>query len=145
MPNDAIVSKDYGKKIFSFAENILKQARSRPQMKLASLTLHPELRQKRKDILFGSDERYYRLYDIETIGHEFGHTLWLDTDTEAQMNAKGEFKNIEEWKATTGGLLAFFFHPNPELKEDIVVDLVSRAVGLISWMKVEDVQPYYAE
>jgi hypothetical protein len=39
---------------------------------------------------------------VSTTGHEFGHTLWLDSDTEMRMNGTGNFKNVEEWKATTG-------------------------------------------
>lgn len=61
------------------------------------------------------------------------------------MNGSGNFKNVEEWKATTGGLVAFFLNPKEELKEDVVVDLVMRSVGLIGWMKEEDAVPYYCE
>jgi Zn-dependent oligopeptidase len=28
------------------------------------------------------------MYDIETIGHEFGHTLWLTPNAEVKMNRK---------------------------------------------------------
>ncbi|MDQ1343520.1 MAG: hypothetical protein QG650_239 [Patescibacteria group bacterium] len=145
VPNDAEVSKRHGKKIFSFAENVLKQYRARPQMKLNRLTVEKGLRQKRKDVVFGPDERFYELYDTETIGHEFGHTLWMELDTESRMNASGNSKNVEEWKATSGGVVAFFLNPREELKEPVVVDLVMRSIGLIGWMKEEEVRPYYCE
>lgn len=145
VPNDAEVSKTHGKKIFSFPENVLARYRSQPQMKISKLTLSDTIRAKRKEILFGSDSRFYRLYDIETIGHEFWHTLWLDLDTEIHMNASWNFKNIEEWKATTGWLMAFFQNPENNYKEDVLVDLITRSVGLISWMKQDEVVPYYTE
>jgi len=61
------------------------------------------------------------------------------------MNATGQFKNIEEFKATTGGLMAFFRREKEALKHHIVDDLVSRAVGLMAWREVGEVLPYYCE
>jgi len=50
------------------------------------------------------------------------------------MNKTGNFKNIEEFKATTGGLVSFFLNPeNDNLKEDLVYSLIKRAVELIAW------------
>ena len=37
------------------------------------------------EFLQGSNEEYYKIYDIETIGHEFGHTLWLTPGCEIRM------------------------------------------------------------
>lgn len=145
VPNDTEVSKTHGKKIFSFAENILKQNRSRPRMKLQRLAIEKSLREKKRNMVFGPDAFFYGVYDVSTIGHEFGHTLWLDMDTESRMNGGGNFKNIEEWKATTGGLMAFFMNPKEELKEAVVVDLIMRSVSLIGWMKMDDLCPYYCE
>ena len=145
VPNDTIVSDSHGKKIFSFAENILKKYRSQPAMKLSQLTMSEDLREKKKSIIFGPDDVFYQVYDIETIGHEFWHTLWLERDTETSMNVSGNYKNIEEWKATTGWLMAFFLNPDEELKEKIIVDLITRSVKLISWMKQSEVAPYYCE
>jgi hypothetical protein len=61
------------------------------------------------------------------------------------MNGTGQFKNIEEFKATTGGLMAFFVNEKEALKKHIVDDLVSRAVGLMAWREVGEVLPYYCE
>jgi len=61
------------------------------------------------------------------------------------MNGSGQFKNIEEFKATSGGLMAFFHNEREALKTHIVDDLVSRAVGLMAWREVGEVLPYYCE
>jgi Zn-dependent oligopeptidase len=37
------------------------------------------------EFLQGANETYYKIYDIETIGHEFGHTLWLTPGCEVKM------------------------------------------------------------
>ena len=88
---------------------------------------------------------WHELYDISTVGHEYGHILWIDSDTETKMNLSGQFKNIEEFKATTGGLMAFFGNEKEALKQHVVDDLVSRAVGLMAWREVGEVLPYYCE
>jgi hypothetical protein len=62
-----------------------------------------------------------------------------------RMNGTGNFKNVEEWKATTGWLLAFFQNPNVEIQEYVIVDLVERAVRLMVRMKIDDLVPYYCE
>ena len=61
------------------------------------------------------------------------------------MNASGQFKNIEEFKATSGGLMAFFHNEREELKDHIIDDVVGRAVGLMAWREVGEVLPYYCE
>jgi len=61
------------------------------------------------------------------------------------MNGSGQFKNIEEFKATVGGLMAFFSNEREALKTHIVDDVVSRAVGLMAWREVGEVLPYYCE
>lgn len=101
IPNDGEVSKIHGKKIFAFPEFVLDAQRSQPFMQLDSDTLDEDFLTKYRKFLFGAETRFYEVYDRETIGHEFGHTLWLTPDTEVTMNKKtGIFKNIEEWKAT---------------------------------------------
>ncbi len=145
VPNDAEVSRVHGKKIFSFAQTVLKRSRAQPKMKLSRLTLSDAIRKKCDEVVFGPDERFYRLYDVETIGHEFGHTLWMELDTEPRMNESGEFKNVEEWKATMGGLVAFLMNGDEVMKEDVIVDFIVRSVNLIAWMKEEESVPYYCE
>jgi len=66
-------------------------------------------------------------------------------DSESKMNISGMFKNVEEFKATTGGLMAFFENEEDELKEAVLDDIIKRAVGLIAWMEVDEVLPYYIE
>jgi hypothetical protein len=61
------------------------------------------------------------------------------------MNKSGMFKNVEEFKATTGGLMAFFEKEKEELKYAVLDDIIKRAVGLIAWMEVDEVLPYYIE
>ena len=61
------------------------------------------------------------------------------------MNLSGQFKNIEEFKATTGGLMAFFANEKEALRDHVVDDLVSRAVSLMAWREVGEVLPYYCE
>ena len=61
------------------------------------------------------------------------------------MNHSGQFKNIEEFKATAGGLMAFFDNEIEALKKHMVDDLVGRAVGLMAWREVGEVLPYYCE
>ena len=48
-------------------------------------------------ILFKHPEIWRRVYEISTIGHEFGHIFFIDEDTENLMNKSGVFKYIEEF------------------------------------------------
>lgn len=67
VPNDSEVSKVYGKKIFAFPSFILQSYRAAPKMKLDSEMIHPDLLHKHYDFLSGSDDAFYKMYDIETI------------------------------------------------------------------------------
>ncbi|MFK7779903.1 MAG: invasion protein CiaB [Candidatus Gracilibacteria bacterium] len=148
VPNDEEVSKKYGKKIFAFPEMVLETKRSEPFMKISSVTLEKELLNKYRKSLFDRNEIFYKIYDIETIGHEYGHTLWLDLDTEVLMNNKtGVFKNIEEFKATTGGLVMYFLNESlaPFLKEELIIHHVIRCIGLLKYREVNEIEPYYCE
>jgi hypothetical protein len=69
----------------------------------------------------------------------------METDTESAMNISGQFKNIEEFKATAGGLAAFFLNEEEDIREEILKELIGRAVNLIAWREVPDVLPYYCE
>ena len=144
VPNDEQVSSELGKKIFAYADFVRQSQRDKPVMQL-SLEAFGEEFVRRRRALLEDEARWMRLYEISTIGHEYGHILWIDTDTEVTMNGRGQFKNIEEFKATTGGLMAFFFFEEPELKADVMEDLVSRAVGLMAWREAGEVLPYYCE
>lgn len=98
-----------------------------------------------REILFNHPEIWRKVYEISTIGHEFGHIFFIDEDTEALMNKSGVFKFIEEYKATTGGLMNFFMHENKKYALPVLDELIRRSVGLIAWQKVDDVRAYYCE
>lgn len=148
VPNDEIVSKEEGKKIFAFSDEILQTSRAKPFLKLSQEVFGQEFLSKDRKFLFNETTAWHQVYDITTIGHEYGHILWCDEDTETVMDKSGNFKNIEEFKATTGGLVSFFLDENDDEKElemHVLTDTVKRAVGLIGWMEVDEVQPYYCE
>jgi len=145
VPNDEKVSTELGKKIFAYADFVLQSKIAKPIMKLSVEVMGEDFVRKQRMLAQSEPELWHKLYDISTIGHEYGHILWIDSDTETVMNASGQFKNIEEFKATAGGLMAFFSHEEEALKHHIVDDLVSRAVGLMAWREVGEVLPYYCE
>lgn len=148
VPNDEIVSKEEGKKIFAFSDEILQSTRAKPFLRLSSEVFGQELLSEDRKFLFNETAAWHKVYDITTIGHEFGHILWCDDETESVMNKTGNFKNIEEFKATTGGLVSFFLdesNDETELEKQVLIDTVKRAIGLMGWMEVDEVQPYYCE
>ncbi len=145
VPNDETVSAELGKKIFAYADFVMESKKSKPVMKLSVETMGKAFVKKQRALIENQPELWQEIYDISTVGHEYGHILWIDADTETKMNGTGQFKNIEEFKATSGGLMAFFANEREELKKHIVDDLVSRAVGLMAWREVGEVLPYYCE
>ena len=145
-PNDEGISSIYGKKIFAFPDRILKAAQAKPKMRLSYEVFSREFLEQARDILFNNEKLWHRIYDISTNGHELGHILWIQHNTQQQMNVSGEFKNIEEFKATAGGLVAYFEHPHPRDEfEALMSDTIRRAVGLMAWREQEEVLPYYCE
>jgi len=145
VPNDTEVSSELGKKIFAFADNVLENKKARPVMRLAREVFGDDFVLHGRKIMFDRPELWHKVYEITTIGHEYGHILWVDDDTETKMNGSGNYKNVEEFKATVGGLMAFFIHEDEVLKEEVLRDTVSRAVSLMSWRKTSEVEPYYVE
>ncbi len=145
VPNDETVSKEYGKKIFAFSDNVLDSIKAKPTLKIHQMIFGKDFIEHEKELIFKKEKLWHKLYDTTTIGHEFGHILWMDDDTETVMNKTGNFKNIEEFKATTGGLMAFFENENEELKEYILRDIIKRAITLIAWKETGEVEPYYCE
>ncbi|MBW7875325.1 MAG: invasion protein CiaB [Candidatus Cloacimonetes bacterium] len=150
VPNDEVVSREHGKKIFAFPDNILQTMRSRPFVRLSREVFGQEFLKRERKLMFLDRELWFRIYDISTVGHEYGHILWVDEDTEARMNHLGNYKNVEEWKATTGGLLTFFMDSEPSetdwnLRYHVISDLVKRSIGLIAWRESSEVLPYYLE
>ncbi|MBP9616603.1 MAG: invasion protein CiaB, partial [Aliarcobacter sp.] len=148
VPNDEVVSLEEGKKIFAFSDEILQGSRAKPFLALSREIFGQEILTQDRTFLFNETASWHQVYDISTVGHEYGHILWCDEQTESIMNKTGNFKNIEEFKATTGGLISFFLDTNTDeshLKEQVLIDLVKRSVGFIGWMEVDEVQPYYCE
>ena len=145
VPNDETVSNELGKKIFAYPQNVLAGIRARPFMAIEREFFPQAFLDKERHLVFKDEEGWMEVYDITTIGHEFGHTLWMAPDTEGVMNREGNFKNIEEFKATTGGLMAFFNEPEQPQWEAVMIDSVKRAVKLIAWMETKEVEPYYCE
>jgi hypothetical protein len=145
VPNDERVSTELGKKIFAYADFVLENQKAKPTMQLSVETFGEAFVLGRRMLAERNPQLWHRLYDLGTIGHEFGHILWIDRETESAMNGSGQFKNIEEFKATTGGLMAFFYREDAALIKHVIDDLVSRAVGLMAWREVGEVLPYYCE
>jgi len=145
VPNDETVSAELGKKIFAYADFVMESKKSKPIMKLSVETMGEDFVKAQRELIDTDPKLWQEIYDISTVGHEYGHILWIDSDTETKMNGAGQFKNIEEFKATSGGLMAFFHNEREELKKHIVDDVVSRAVGLMAWREVGEVLPYYCE
>lgn len=145
VPNDESVSSELGKKIFAYADFVMASKKAKPVMRLSVETMGENFVKKQRRLIKDEPKLWHKIYDISTVGHEFGHILWIEKSTESEMNRSGQFKNIEEFKATTGGLMAFFENEEPQLKKHIIDDLVSRAVGLMAWREVGEVLPYYCE
>ena len=145
VPNDETVSAELGKKIFAYADFVMQSKKAKPMMQLSVDTFGLDFVQEQRALVEKEPELWQKVYDSSTIGHEFGHILWIDSDTESIMNKSGQFKNIEEFKATAGGLMAFFENEDELLKKHMIDDLVSRAVGLMAWREVGEVLPYYCE
>ncbi len=144
VPNDEKVSFLMGKKIFAYADMVFESQKNRPRMRIKTEIFGKE-KVKRFGEIFKSKDRWMKIYEISTIGHEFGHIMWIDQKSEISMNNSGEFKNVEEFKATAGGLALFFVNEQEQFIADLIDDLVQRAVGLISWMETQEVMPYYIE
>jgi len=145
VPNDENVSKELGKKIFAFADNVLEAQKAKPTLKIDQMIFGDNFLKVEEGLLNDKTDLWHNLYNITTIGHEFGHILWMDKESETIMNKSGNFKNIEEFKATTGGLTAFFENEENILKEYVLRNIVKRAITLISWMQTPEVEPYYCE
>lgn len=148
VPNDESVSAEHGKKIFAFTNHIRTAAMARPFMQLSAEIFSKDFLDFGRKILFCQPKTWTEVYNITTIGHEFGHILFIESDTESKMNKSGVFKFIEEYKATSGGLINFFLHENSyekHLQMAVFHDLITRSVGLIAWKEVSDVRAYYCE
>ena len=147
VPNDEVISEMYWKKIFAFPKMVLEWKKKAPLMKLTKEVLEESLLDSYLKIL-NQDKLFFEIYDVETIGHEFGHTLWLTKNTEVEMNKKTwNFKNIEEFKATTWWLVSYFMWEDKkkEFNKNIIITHIVRCIGLLKYMEITEVLPYYNE
>jgi len=146
IPNDETVSIKTGKKIFAFADFILETSKVSPVMKIDTQVFGEDFIRFDRNIAVKTPDVWFEVYSISTLGHEFGHILWKGEDTEVLMDKSGCFKNIEEYKATTGGLVGFFKSKRvEEFWEAVFYELVFRSIKLIARKKVTEVVPYYCE
>jgi len=149
VPNDESVSNKFGKKIFAYSDMILLTQRAKPFLKITKEFFPSEFIEKERYFLFNETTLWHKIYEISTLGHELGHILWCDEDSETIMNKSGHFKNIEEFKATTAGLITYFINKNDnnidKLTFHLINDLIKRAISLIAWMEVDEVRAYYCE
>lgn len=148
VPNDEVISDKKWKKIFAYPEMVMDSKRSLPFMLLSNIIFEEGLLDKYRKILFSDSKNFYKIYDIETIGHEFWHTLWLDIDTESKMNYKTwVYKKIEEFKATVWWLITYFMSEKQdlELAEKLLIFHIIRCFWLLAYKKVNEVEPYYCE
>ena len=150
VPNDEVVSKSSWKENFCFSRQYFTNFTIETLSSTFSRDFWSEIYEGRKGIGFKDRFLWFKLYDISTIGHEYGHILWVADDTEAIMNKSGNYKNVEEWKATTGGLMAFFMDDkdealDPKLRLKVIRDVIKRSIGLIAWRETSEVLPYYME
>jgi hypothetical protein len=147
VPNDEVVSAKFGKKIFAFPKMVLEWKKKAPLMKLTKEIFDKELLEDYFKII-KNDELFFKIYDVETIWHEFGHTLFNTQDNELVMNSDTwNFKNIEEFKATTGGLVSYFMgnSNNLNFEKNLIITHLIRSVWLLKYREVVDVLPYYNE
>ncbi len=146
VPNDDTVSSEFGKKIFALPKFVHEAQRAAPRMKLDSECIDEKILQKYYAFLEKDFHHYFDIYDIETIWHEYGHSLWLKQGSEVLMNGEWKFKYIEEFKATAWGLVAYFLAwGNETIDEDIVVTHLMRVIKFLRYREVEDILPYYCE
>lgn len=148
VPNSDTISQECGKKIFAFPKFVYAAQKSAPKMKLDYTMLSWEILDEHRSFLESNEKQYYEIYDIETIGHEFGHTLWLTPNGEVVMNQSGQIKNIEEFKATAGGLVAHFMKNidfDIDFERKLVLMHLIRTIKMLRYREVEDILPYYCE
>ncbi|NPA51213.1 MAG: invasion protein CiaB [Epsilonproteobacteria bacterium] len=145
VPNDEEISMKYGKKIFAYIDYIRESKKAKPIKKIDIKIFGREFIKKNRDLLFNKKEIWNQIYNITTIGHEYGHILWIEEDSETIMNKSGAFKNIEEFKATSGGIIGFFENEKDELIEPLLDEIIYRSISLIGWRKLKEVEPYYCE
>lgn len=144
VPNDEVVSSEQGKKIFAFAEEVRQTQLLRPRLQIHHEFLGEEFL-NHYYALCADKHHWHAIYNITTIGHEYGHILWVEPQSESLMNSDGEFKNAEEFKATTGGLLTYFTSGETRYDKPLLIEHIKRCIGLLGWYGNDEVRPYFIE
>lgn len=144
VPNDEFVSSNYGKKIFAFLDFVYKKAKSKPKTMLNQKVFSKDYNDYTQSVL--DDEFLWKkIYEISTIGHEAGHIFFIDSDTESLMNKDGVFKNIEEFKASAGGVYDFLNNLDEKYQKALLSNIVSRSISLLIYKSTKEIEPYYCE
>jgi len=145
LPNYPDISEKSGKKIFAFLDKGFENNKSKSKMKIDYEIFNEYFLNKRNQLLEDKN-RWSIIYDISTIGHEYGHILWMNNSTEKNMSKTSVFKNIEEFKASASGIMSFFDSDREEeYWEDLFINVITRSIKLISWKESNDLVPYYCE
>lgn len=145
IPNDETLMKQYGKKIFAFPDRVRMIAINKPKLWLHYEVFGGKIMSEYFDILQNQPELWERVYAISTNGHEFGHILWMEDDTQVSMNKSGHFKNIEEFKATSGGLVGYFLQDDENCIQALMLDHLIRCINILGYREQEEMLPYYYE
>lgn len=145
IPNDEILMKQYGKKIFAFPDRVRMIAINKPKLWLHYEIFGHKIMSEYFNILQNQPELWEKVYVISTNGHEFGHILWMEDDTQILMNKSGHFKNIEEFKATSGGLVGYFLQNDKACIQALMLDHLIRCVNILGYREQEEMLPYYCE
>lgn len=61
-----------------------------------------------RDILFFKEKIWKRVYEVSTIGHEFGHIFFIAKDSEKLMNQSGFLKISKNIRQQVADLLISF-------------------------------------
>ena len=77
VPNDEQVSAELGKKIFAYADFVMESKKSKPIMKLSVETMGEAFVKKQRTLIENEPELWQEIYDISTVGHEYGH-IFMD-------------------------------------------------------------------
>jgi len=67
IPNDAIITAKCGKKIFALPAFILESDKNAPVMQLSYDFFDKKVLENYRDCILGDEQKYYKIYDIETI------------------------------------------------------------------------------
>lgn len=146
VPNDAVVSAEYGKKVFVYPKDLLRKERNESIKVFPNKMFEKSFGDEIMNSLYNDTESYLDSNDRDITGHEHGHSLFVTHDTEMLMNSTGSFKNIEEFKATVGGFMTFFYEDaSEEKKRAWMRELTIRAVALMRRREDPDVVAYYCE